>query len=127
VTDVPQPGVFVAILDPDGAPLVATHLAAQIAADAALPDLDKTRLLAQLVPVTVGNPTAMDTVLVRLILALRLADFDLIRTLENLVARYPIGGPPDPDRRVYLSIDYGAGQLQRAPAQATKRACRRPC
>jgi hypothetical protein len=66
--------------DPGLAPQLAAHLAALVLAETALPGTEQTRLIQQLVPAAVSNPTALDTVLSRLLLAARIDD---LGTLER--------------------------------------------
>jgi hypothetical protein len=89
------------VVVPDSAfvPLVATWLGAQLMT-ASLPDAEKTRLLAGLVPITLSNPTALDTLLGRLVAVAPDVDLDdvmnvlpLARTFEPATSwvEYPGG------------------------------------
>jgi hypothetical protein len=83
--DAPLPqGTRVSMPDPRMTSQLATQLAALVLADPDLPGSEKTRLIQKLVPAAVGNATALDTVLSRLLLA---AKPDDLNGLERLLAR----------------------------------------
>jgi hypothetical protein len=68
--DDPLPdGARVFVPDPDFAPLLAAHFAAEALAADGLNSLQKVRAIQALAPVAAINPTALDTVLARLVLA----------------------------------------------------------
>jgi hypothetical protein len=86
---------------PDSAfrPLLAARLAAQALGDTTLEHDERTKLIQKLVPTATENPTALDTVLARLLIAAGPLDGPLIDELASIVRdaaprrREP---PPDP-------------------------------
>ncbi len=62
-------GARVFVPDPDFAPLLAAHFAAEALAADGLSGTQRVRAIQILVPVAMANPTALDTVLARLLLA----------------------------------------------------------
>lgn len=64
-----QPGTQVRVPERRFAPLVAARLAAEALADPSVPEKDRNALIRQLVPRAADNPTAMYTILSRLLLA----------------------------------------------------------
>jgi hypothetical protein len=76
-SDAPLPGgTQVSIPDPGLAPQLAARFAALVLAEPGLPSSEQTWLIQQLVPAAVGNSTALDTVLSRLLLAAKPIDLD---------------------------------------------------
>jgi hypothetical protein len=76
-SDAPLPeGTQVSIPDPGLAPQLAARFAALVLSEPELPSTEQTWLIQQLVPAAVGNPTALDTVLSRLLLAAKPDDLD---------------------------------------------------
>src|SRR5882724_775190 len=75
-------GTLILIPDPGLAPLLAVHLAAAVMADDALTDT-RAALVQSLVPSALNNPTALDTVLSYLLIAI---DPDDSEILEEIVA-----------------------------------------
>jgi hypothetical protein len=80
-------------------PLLAARLAAQALGDTTLEHDERTKLIQTLVPTATENPTALDTVLARLLIAAGPLDGPLIDELASIVRdaaprrREP---PPDP-------------------------------
>jgi hypothetical protein len=62
-------GTHVFVPDRDFAPLLAAHFSAEALAARGLNSVEKIRAIQSLVPITASNPTALDTVLARLLLA----------------------------------------------------------
>ena len=62
-------GTEVRVPDPEFPPLLASWLAAQVLADPILTRVESVGLMQRLLPIAVANPTALDTVLGRLLLA----------------------------------------------------------
>jgi hypothetical protein len=82
--DALAPGTEVTIPDPKFVPLLAAHLSAEVLAQSGLsPDM-RVNLIRQLVPVALANPTALGTVLARLILALDPPPLDVLDQLLPL-------------------------------------------
>ena len=92
-----QPGDEVAVPDPGLLPLIATRMAAEALAqaDAAPLSARRQRLLRSLVPATLPNPTALDTVLARLVLAQARRD-DPVTVSEVLALRAALQRRPTP-------------------------------
>ncbi|TCM45149.1 ATP-binding protein [Kribbella sp. VKM Ac-2568] len=65
-SDVLPDGSWVVVPDPAFAPMMATWLSAEVLA-ANLPEIETTALIARFVPVALSNPTALDTLLARLV------------------------------------------------------------
>ena len=76
-----ETGMEIAIPDPKFAPLLAAYLAALVLVN--IPGDQRVHLLRQLVPPALANPTALGTVLARLILALESPPLDM---LDHLLA-----------------------------------------
>lgn len=88
-TDQPlAPGTLVNIPDPGFATWIAARLSAELLVESSLADQERTELLQLLVPIAIPNPTVLDLVLARLLLAIRPADAALLDALER------IAGPP---------------------------------
>jgi hypothetical protein len=83
-------GEAVNVPDPGFASMLASRFAAGVLSDANLSQKKKVRLVQALVPATSLNPTAMDAVLSRLLLAARPADVATIEDLEVLTRRFGI-------------------------------------
>jgi len=62
-------GAEVRVPDPEFAPILAAWLSAQVLADPVLITAERVALIQKLLPVAVGNPTVLDTILGRLCLA----------------------------------------------------------
>jgi hypothetical protein len=80
------------IPEPDFAPILAARLSAAALALPGLTDERRSALIQRLVPVALPNPTALDTVLARLLLSARNAKF----TMPALLAELQVPGGPDP-------------------------------
>jgi hypothetical protein len=77
-------GTDVAIPDPKFAPLLAAHLSAEVLVQSGL-SLDKrVNLIRRLIPVALANPTALGTVLARLVFALDSPPLDVLDELLPL-------------------------------------------
>jgi hypothetical protein len=85
------------IYDPEFAPLFAAQLAARVFADGSLSSEGRTRLIRLLVPVAAANPTALDTVLSRLLLTSAPKDLEALRALQEVADDRPPSGPTRPD------------------------------
>lgn len=77
-------GTTVQVPDPGLAPLLATRLAAEALADASLSAAERAALIRSLVPVAAANPTTLDTLLARLLLAERPTDPAVLHRLAEL-------------------------------------------
>jgi hypothetical protein len=64
-----QPGTQIRVPERRFAPLMAARLAAEVLADTAIPKRDRNVLIRRLVPTAADDPTAMYTILSRLLLA----------------------------------------------------------
>ena len=82
------PGTQVNIPDPGFATWIAARLSAELLANPVLADSERIAQLQLLVPAAAPNPTLMDTVLSRLLLAARPNDLAVLKELEELC------GPP---------------------------------
>ncbi len=78
------PETRVNIPDPGFPPLLAARIAAQALADRALSDRERAAAIRSLVPAAVSNPTALDVVLARLLLAERPHDRPMLDALSSL-------------------------------------------
>ena len=81
------PGTAVNIPDAGFATWIAARLSAELLSSPALSDSDRVALLQLLVPVAAPNPTLMDAVLSRLLLAARPNDSSVLNELERLCGR----------------------------------------
>jgi hypothetical protein len=91
-TDEPLAGATtVNVPDPDFAPLLAARFAAEALVAPSLSDRKRVELIQLLVPIAVANPTALDTVLSRLLLAARPAVLDVLDALQETVAETATG------------------------------------
>ena len=72
-----------------------------------------------LLPVTTDNATAMDTVLLRLVLAASPQAADVLDGLEELVRIYPVASEPATGLREYVNTDYTNRRLERLTQPAT--------
>jgi hypothetical protein len=84
------PGTDVHVPDPGLIPMVAARLAARTLATPALTDQKRVELIRSLVPFAAANPTALDTVLTRLLLAEKPTDAAI---LNRLAALAPMPAP----------------------------------
>ena len=82
------PDTIVRVPDPGLPPLLAIHLSARVLADDSL-EAERMGLIRSLVPLTVTNATALDTVLSYLLVAATTDDADLLGEIEKEV------GPPE--------------------------------
>lgn len=93
--DQPIPaGTPIPVPDPGMAPLVAARLAAETMIVPGLFDPERVALIRSLVPVAAANPSALDTVLARLLLVERPADPEILGRLADL-APMPKDGPEE--------------------------------
>jgi hypothetical protein len=83
---------WVNIPDPDFAPLLAAHLAAQALATSGLSAAKRAELMQLLVPAAIPNPTALDTVLARPVLATRPKTPATLDEWTAVVKSYQEGG-----------------------------------
>jgi predicted ATPase len=81
-------GTLINVPDPGFATWIATHLSAELLANPTLSDSERVALMQLLIPIASPNPTLLDTLLARLLLAARPADPSVLAELENLA------GPP---------------------------------
>lgn len=84
-----EPNTQVPVPDTGFRTLVAARLAAEVLADATFNPEARAKLIRSLIPVAAPNPTALDTVLARLLLANLPIDLDTLKTYERLTA-YPV-------------------------------------
>ncbi len=99
VDDPLPPGTRVNIPDNGFAALLAARLAAAVLGDPALPRLDRTRLIRRLVPLAVMNPTALDTLLSRLLIAAQPSDTAILAELAGVAQLVANVTPNPPPRR----------------------------
>lgn len=76
-------GTPVNIPDAGFASLLAARFAAEVLVDTSLPDQQRVALIQSLVPIAAANPTALDTVLSRLLLAARPTDIAVLGMVEQ--------------------------------------------
>jgi hypothetical protein len=101
--DAPLPaGTLVDIPDPELAPLLATRLAAEALTSPALPARGRVELIQMLVPPAVANPTALDLVLTRLVLAALPCDPTMLDRLCDSVHRHLEEAPESPKWEIPL-------------------------
>jgi hypothetical protein len=81
-------GMQVNVPDPDFAPLLATRFSAEALATKLLSIATRVGLIQSLVPIASVNPTALDSVLARLLLAARPDDSRVLEDLAQTVIRY---------------------------------------
>jgi hypothetical protein len=74
-------GTQINIIDPDFAPLLAAYLAAEALATGGLRDSERASMIQRLVPLSVANRTALDTVAARLVMASSPQDFAALQSL----------------------------------------------
>ena len=87
--DTPLPsGTWVNVPDPGFVNLLTGRLSAEILVDRDLSDGEQVRLIQALVPLASANPTVLDTVLSRLLLAARPNDASVLDALDATVKRY---------------------------------------
>jgi len=87
--DIPLPsGTWVNVPDPGFVNLLTGRLSAEILVDCDLSDGERVRLIQALVPLASANPTVLDTVLSRLLLAARPNDGSILNALDVTVKRY---------------------------------------
>jgi len=96
--------------DPDFAPLLAARFAAEALARDTLQPRRKVRLIQTLVPLAISNPTTLDTILARLLLADPRNDKLATVLTEAAVRIRPELAHPDYDRFLD-SLAYAASQL----------------
>jgi predicted ATPase len=77
-------GTLINVPDPGFATWIATHLSAELLSKPTLSDSERVALMQLLVPVASPNPTLLDTVLARLLLAARPVDPSVLAELEHL-------------------------------------------
>ncbi len=93
--DQPIPaGTPIHVPDPGLAPLIAARLAAEAMIVPGLFDPERVTLIRSLVPVAAANPTALDTVLARLLLMERPVDLPILNRLAE-IAPMPEKGPEE--------------------------------
>lgn len=83
-----EPGTEVLVPDPELAPLVAARFAAEALIDPHLDAISRIHLIQSLVPIAISNPTALDTVLARLILAAQPISRKTLKRLSEIVSKY---------------------------------------
>jgi hypothetical protein len=83
-TEALKPGTPVALPDPKFAPLLAARLSAQTLVQPKMTADDRVKLIQQLVPLALANPTALGIVLSRLVLALDPPPLDVLDQLLPL-------------------------------------------
>ena len=86
------PGTVVRLPDAGFAPWLAARFAADVLTDATVSSYDKVDLIKRMVPIAALSPTALDTVLARLLLAVRATDAKFIGELRQHVmnAKLPV-------------------------------------
>lgn len=84
-TDILARRTLVLVPDPEFAALLAAHFAAEILSTAGLSSAQRIGALQALAPVAATNPTTLDTVLARLMLAARPDDPAVLAALERIV------------------------------------------
>jgi hypothetical protein len=82
------PGTWVNIPDPGFANLLTARLAAEVLVTSNLLDQERVELIQSLVPLATNNPTVLDTVLARLLLAVRPKNVRMLDELSEIVKRY---------------------------------------
>jgi hypothetical protein len=82
------PGTWVNVPDPDFATLLTGRLSAEILVKPGLSDAERVKLIQALVPLAAANPTVLDTILARLLLAARPNDSTTLDTLDVTLKRY---------------------------------------
>jgi hypothetical protein len=82
-----EPGTEVFVPDPGFVSILAPRFAAEALCDATLSPAQRTALIQQLVPIAAISPTALDTVLARLLLAARLDDDTALEEITELSYR----------------------------------------
>lgn len=81
------PGTRVNVPDPGLANLLTARLSAEILVASGLSDGERVKLIQSLVPLATANPTVLDTVLSRLLLAARPTDIHMLDELSEIVKR----------------------------------------
>jgi hypothetical protein len=81
-------GTWLNIPDPGFANLLTSRLSAEILVNSGLSDKERVTLIQSLVPLAAANPTVLDTVLARLLLAAHPNDLAMLERLEMTVKRY---------------------------------------
>lgn len=89
--------------DPGFSPLLAAKLAAEALAAESLSENERAEMKQRLVPIAVANPTALDTVLSRLLLAYPIEDKVVLQKLADIAAKHVEAGAP----RGWMSEDFG--------------------
>jgi NACHT domain len=91
--DILPEGTQVRIPDPGFVPLLAAYLSAAVLAESKVSDTRRAELIQILVPNSVANPTALDTVLARLLIAARPTDKQTLAALTSALDTYVIEKP----------------------------------
>jgi hypothetical protein len=78
----------VAVPDAEFAPLLAARFAAAVLCDATLSNRERVELIQLLAPIAVADPTALDTVLARLLIAALTSDHEALKDLEATIDYY---------------------------------------
>ena len=94
-----EPGTGISVPDPEMAPLLAARLAVEVLLHPGLSAEDRAELVQLLVPLAAPNPTALDTVLARLLLAAPPPDGEIMDRLAKLVEKLPLT-PVEKGRRL---------------------------
>jgi AAA ATPase domain/Effector-associated domain 1 len=89
IDQVLEPNTQVPVPDTGFRTLVAARLAAEVLSDLSFSPLECAKLIRSLIPVAAPNPTALDTVLARLLLANLPTDLNTLKAYERLTA-YPV-------------------------------------
>ena len=101
-----QPGAQIRVPERKFAPLMAARLAAEVLADPAIPKKDRNVLIRRLVPRAADNPTAMYTLLSRLLLATEPDHTSVAATaLDEIEALAPPGWLDEPTART--AVEFG--------------------
>ena len=85
------PGTRVYIPDPEMGPLLAARFAAEVSAAESISSDRRVELIKSLVPAAVNNPTALDTVLARLLIAACPVEMAALEGMGELVKTLPPG------------------------------------
>ena len=96
-------GVRVNVPDPGFPPLIAARLAARALVDGHLSDLQRIATICALVPVAADEPTALYTVLARLILAWHPSGPDTVARMSDMVASFTEQEMPDAELAARLT------------------------
>jgi hypothetical protein len=93
-------GTKVNIPDPEFGPLLAARFAAEALVSTSISDLERVTVIQSLVPVAVSNPTALDTVLSRLLLAACPHESALLDFIEKIITESIPNPLPEEDTKV---------------------------